>query len=89
MAKSDYSYNLIKRENQQVLFIEDENLGNMSVTNDIENVVEEIADKHRLDTESLIVVYRDSEGVIDGYNHQEGRFIHINAYTLQEALEKI
>lgn len=48
-----------------IISIIDENLGNTSVTNDIENVLKTICD----DIGSLqnkIIIYRDSEGTWDG-----------------------
>lgn len=83
---SDYIY-FIKGK---VLIIEDSDLGNRSVTNDIQNVLQAI----KTDLEFLpeVVIYKDSEGNFDGVDHDKGKFIKfypVNESDLQKALEKV
>lgn len=56
MSKADYSYTI---EGDTVKII-DLNKGNMSVTNDAENVINEIAQKEYIQNKRI--TYRDSEG---------------------------
>jgi hypothetical protein len=56
MRKADYTYTI---ENG-IVKITDLNLGNVSVTNDAENVITEIQKETNI--KGLKIVYRDSEG---------------------------
>lgn len=58
MIRSDYIY--YKRDKDLIL-IEDLNLGNKSVTNDLENVINDIITKEKLDIEKFDFAYVDSE----------------------------
>jgi len=68
--KSDYTYKI----DGTVLFIEDRDLGRMSVTNNIENVLEEISKELGTSIQNYQVIYRDSDGNIDGVITQGGKF---------------
>ena len=83
MVRSDYMYTLDLEKG----FIEivDLNQGGMSVTNNIEAVIDEIAEKEGIGTVTMDVVYRDSEGIWDGYDPILHEFIILNASTLDEA----
>ena len=78
--RSNYSYEIIG----DVIKIEDLGGNFMSVTNNIEGVVREIADKE-LSLEFFNVIYRDSEGVWDGWDERVG-FISLNAKSFEEAV---
>ena len=83
---SDYIY-FIKGK---VLIIEDSDLGNRSVTNDIQNVLQAI--KTDLDFLPETIIYKDSEGNFDGVMHEQGkfkRFYPVNESELEKALEKV
>ena len=83
---SDYIY-FIKGK---VLIIEDSDLGNLSVTNDIQNVLTAI--KKDLEFLPETIIYRDSEGNFDGVEHEQGKFIKfypVNETNLIDALEKV
>ena len=83
---SDYIY-FIKGK---VLIIEDSDLGNRSVTNDIQNVLQAI--KTDLDFLPETIIYKDSEGNFDGVMHEQGkfkRFYPVNEPNLLDALEKV
>lgn len=73
MNKADYTYNIKGNK----LSIQDLNLGNMSVTNSIEDVVEEICKKNNLDPNILEIIYRDSDGHWDGWDHLTQTFIYL------------
>jgi len=83
---SDYIY-FIKGK---VLIIEDSDLGNRSVTNDIQNVLTAI--KTELEFLPETIIYRDSEGNFDGVEHEQGifkRFYPVNETDFEKALEKV
>lgn len=67
-TRSDYRYRTCVIEGLKVWIIYDENSGRCSVTNDIENVVAEIAAKEHVDPTEYIIFYRDSEGQFDGWD---------------------
>jgi hypothetical protein len=75
MARSDYRHGLEEYAGRNVLVIEDLNLGKMSVTNDIESVIEEIAQREMLNPVEYMIVYRDSKGVWDAYEFSTKEFI--------------
>lgn len=84
-VKANYSYETVGN----MLLIIDQNLGNMSVTNCIEDVVEEICQREMKDPTSLRIAYRDSEGIWDGWNHQSQTFFPIGARTQREAEDRL
>lgn len=76
MRKADYTYTI---ENGTVKII-DLNLGNVSVTNDAENVVTEI--QSTTDIKGLKIVYRDSDGnwdeIIPNWSDQVCLYVTFN-----------
>lgn len=88
-CKCDYTYTI---EDDNILFIEDLNQGRMSVTNGIEDVLAEIAEKIDTNIQDCSVIYRDSDGMIDGVNTIRGEFssfYHIGESELHAAILKI
>ena len=75
MSKSDYTFVISEVKGQPCIVIKDLNKGRKSVTNDIENVVEEIAQQKGLNPVEHIIVYRDSDGNWDGFNFSTRQFI--------------
>lgn len=75
MNKADFEYSVVNG----VLCIIDLNMGNMSVTNDIENVLRFIQRKDRRIYPFTVnhVIYRDSDGNWDEilFNKKTGEFI--------------
>ena len=72
--KSTFTYSINK--DFQIIFIEDSNIG-MSVTNDIENVIESIARDFKKENNSIShydIIYRDSNGIIDGIYITDEKF---------------
>lgn len=76
--KSDFTYYIANF----CLAIEDQNLGRMSVTNDMENVLEYI--KYWLEKEGKempsSIIYKDSEGMWDGVSYKDGK---VEFYPIQ------
>lgn len=85
MTKADYSYKI----NDDVISIIDLNKGNMSVTNDIENVIADIYSKEKLNPVFHKIIYRDSYGTWDGFNLSTNSFYFIGAKTEKEAKAKL
>lgn len=88
MAKSDYRYGLQTLGGRNVLVIEDLSLGRCSVTNDIENVIEDIAQKEIINPVEYMIVYRDSRAIWDGYEFATQQFIALRSWTWEEAVRK-
>ncbi len=68
----------------KVISIVDLNLGNRSVTNDIENVLRKIEHFHQAPITGFLIMYRDYEGVWDGI-HWDGE--HASFFALRETEE--
>ena len=87
--RSDYTYHISKINGQQALVIEDLNLGGMSVTNNIEAVIADIAHEIGEGIYKLPIVYKDSEGQDDGINGEKLKFdtfYHIGATSEKDAV---
>lgn len=87
-AKADYKYEI----NGNIIFIEDLDLGNKSVTNDIENILEDVAEEHNLELNNFHVIYRDCTGDIDGVlirNNEFSSFYSIGEKDYESAVKKI
>ena len=89
MVKSDFTYNLITLENGQLfLSIIDLDLGRMSVTNDIENVLLFIRGARSLSVDQMrdvYIVYCDSDDQWDRvvyHNDEQVDFDVINMETV-------
>lgn len=64
-----------------VLFIEDMNKGK-SVTNNIENILKQITLEERTSMDNFRIMYRDTDGIIDGIETKDGKFS--NFYPIME-----
>ena len=91
MSKSDYDWDIVKHEGQEVLSIIDLNRGRMTVTNNIENVIAEI--KQELAQQGYIlpslIIYKDSDNCWDGWDFVEQDFIFLFEKSSQSAIEKL
>jgi hypothetical protein len=88
--RSDYAYHINSKHGKQVLAIEDLDRGGMSVTNNIEAVIAEIADEIGTSIYQMPIVYRDSEGQYDGINGEKLRsdtFYGIGANEERDAVK--
>lgn len=70
--RSDFS--IVKNVPGEPLVILDRNLGNMSVTNDAESVVESLV-REGLLPDGRRLFYYDSEGQLDEITHKDGVFV--------------
>lgn len=85
MARAHYGHNIHEYQDRPCIIIIDNN-GPVSVTNDIENVVEEIAKRHGLNPVEHTIVYRSSDGIWDGYVFSTKQFKVFNEATWRSAV---
>jgi hypothetical protein len=81
ISRADFLYRLRSHGPEKTLLIWDEDLGNRSVTNDIENVVADIAAYESMDLTGYLIFYRDSIGEWSGWNDHSKEF-----YPLRPAM---
>jgi len=85
--RADYIYSLEKyRRKVDCIVIEDLNLGSVSVTNDIENVIKEICDTEKIEKEQFMIVYKDSTGQWDGYDASTNEFVGLAEESWYDAI---
>lgn len=93
MPRSDFNYCIREVSGFKFIMIEDLNLGRMSVTNDIEQVVDYICRKEQILIQEVdkeyFTIYKDSDGEWTGF--RAGCFIYLenNKHWLQAAKEMI
>lgn len=85
-SHADYTYDIEDIKGRNVVSIVDLNLGHMSVTNDIENVLVDIAERERITISDYMVVYRDSEGNWDGWSFETDWFVPLRSKSKEEAV---
>lgn len=88
MSNAEYEYWIWDHAGRSVLVIQDMNTGKMSVTNDIENIILEIANKANINPESYMIVYRDTYGIWDGYDWRAKDFVLVHQNTWKLAVEE-
>jgi len=81
-SKADYIYKF----DGDFLIIKDLNLGGMSVTNSIEDVVKNICDINNRNPNTLHIIYRDMDGIWDGWNNKTKSFILIQSTNVDDAI---
>lgn len=90
MRGSDFTYQLRIVKFQAFIMIEDLDKGGMSVTNNIENVVEIICRQEGLNPVDYHIIYRDSEGLWDGFDFATKQFVLIREnHWLKASIMKI
>ena len=83
--RSDFSFHI----SDGVVAIIDHDNGGMSVTNDIENVVEYICLYSGIRADEYKWIYRDSEEIWDGWDPVKNTFVHLQMHSESEAREQI
>lgn len=89
--RSTYSYWF----GDNILFIEDEDKGGMSVTNNIEGILDKIETDEKVDLAFFKIIYKDTMGVWDGISvFKINEEITVDFYPLQckelvDAIEKL
>jgi hypothetical protein len=79
-SRANFQYRLGVLEGRKTLLIWDQNIGNISVTNDIENVVADIAKHEDINPAEYLIIYRDSEGRWDGWDAATQEFFVIGRF---------
>lgn len=93
MKKSSADFDLSIKETEAgniFIVIHDLNLGKISVTNDMENILFDLANLTPY-LEKMNIIYEDSSGVFDGVSLTENghNFFHIGATNEKEAIRKV
>lgn len=88
-AKADYSHGITECLGRPFIVIQDLDNGNKSVTNDMDNVLEEIATREKIDPADHLIVYRDSQKLWDGYVYRSHEFVGLRADSYQEAMDRM
>jgi len=87
---SDYAYQFRKVKGRPFIMIEDKDIGGKSLTNDIDRVVHIIAKKERINPVEYYIIYRDSEGIWDGYEFATKTFFPLRQpHWLKAAIKAI
>lgn len=91
MRRADYSYQKLLYKNEEFLIIKDLNLGSISVTNDMENVLDEISETLGTSLEGMMILYQDSTGLYDGvrYDNRTVSFIILQRNDVFSACEAL
>lgn len=82
-SRANFLYRIGEFDGQKILLIRDQNSGNISVTNDIENVVADIGTHEGLDPTEYMIIYRDSEGRWDGWDHKAQNFFFLRPSVMK------
>lgn len=89
-TQSSYSHSLWQHDGHDLIIIEDLNeSGKKSVTNDIDNVIDEIATREKINPVQYHIIYKDSQGIWDGYNFSTRQFIPLQAHSWEKAIAKL
>ena len=88
MSKATYTAAFESFAGSDCLFIADLNQGGMSVTNDIENIVENECNKAGKIADDLLIVYCDSEGIWDGWDNKTEVFVPLNCANQYHAIRR-
>lgn len=86
--RSDYDYEITVRDKHDVLLIVDRDLGGISVTNNIEKIVDRIARENNIDPSGFKILYYDSDGIWDGWDYKTKKFVFVGEKKLRKAVDK-
>jgi len=90
-SKADYDLTIKQIENGKIyIIIRDEDLGNISVTNDMENILLDLFE-HVKKSSIEAIIYRDSRGIYDGVELLENgfKFYPIGEKSESQAIHKV
>lgn len=88
-VRAAYTFTIAVRNGQKIIIITDLDHRSMSVTNDIENVLAEIAWIEVIDPSFCKVLCRDAQGNIDEYDSRKKIFVTLDARTEETAINKV
>lgn len=84
--QSDFDYGIADICGKTLLWITDLDFGGKSITNNIENIVLYLTTKLLLNPADCLVIYRDSDGIWDGWEPTLKHFISLNQPTIELAI---
>lgn len=84
--QADFNYEVFEKE--KLIAITDMNSGKKTVTNDIENVVDEIGKMEKIDPKHYMIIYRDTMNFWDGWDATIRDFIILRCDTVKDAILK-
>jgi hypothetical protein len=90
-TRSSFRYSISSYKDILFVYIVDLDYRGMEVTTDIDNVIEEICEKHSIKREDrcdYLWIYCDSDGVWDGYDPLVYKFIDLAQVDMIKALLK-
>lgn len=83
-SHANFLYRIGEHDGQKILLIRDQDSGNVSVTNDIENVVADIAAHEGINLYEHLIIYRDSMGMWDGWDAKAQNFFFLRPSVMKE-----
>lgn len=86
LSQADFSYNIEYIQGYPCLEIKDLAKGNMSVANDINQVVGDIVSWEKIHPRDYIIVYSDKRGSWNAWDARSNRFLVLKAYTYEHAV---
>lgn len=84
---SDYTYQIKTYNGRACIVIQDNNTDGKSVTNNMENVIDEICHKEEINPADYIIIYQDSQGLYDGWNYSKQDFVILQVSNWETAVE--
>lgn len=82
-SRANFLYRIGEIHGQKILLIRDLDLGNLSVTNDIENVVADITVHETIDPLEHMIIYRDSMGMWNGWDAKSQNFFFLRRNVME------
>lgn len=87
-SRACYQYDIINIHGRNVIIIVDSNSGCLTVTNDIDNIIREIAVYNHINASAYMIVYKDSDSIWNGYDFVNSKFISLNETCSSKAIKK-
>ncbi len=87
-SRACYQYEITNMHGRNVIIITDNNSGCLSVTNDIDNIIREIAAFNHINASAYMIVYKDSDNIWDGYDFVNSAFILLHETCSSNAIRK-
>lgn len=81
-SRANFLYRIGEVDAIQVLLVWDKDLGNVTVTNDIQNVIADISEYEKINLVDHLIIYRDSLGRWDGWDAWQHEFFPITPDVL-------
>jgi hypothetical protein len=83
-SRANFEYRIGELHQKRFLLIWDKDLGNRSVTTDIENVVSDIATHEGIEPTEYLIIYRDSDAYWSGWDAKTDSFFPVSRFLLDQ-----